>query len=72
MTVLDIGAGNGRWTIPIAERAKFVTAIDPDGEMADVLRENTKDYQGKIQIIQSSWEEAQVETHDIAVCAARL
>jgi 2-polyprenyl-3-methyl-5-hydroxy-6-metoxy-1,4-benzoquinol methylase len=69
MTVLDIGAGNGRWTIPLARRAKTVTAIEPDGEMLDLLRENIKTVPGNIQIIHSSWEDAKVGIHDIVVCA---
>jgi len=68
-TVLDIGAGNGRWTIPLAAKAKAITAIEPDRDMLKVLRENILTVQGKIQIIPSSWENAQVEVHDIAVCA---
>ena len=69
ITVLDIGAGNGRWTIPLAKRVKAVTAVEPDREMVDVLRENMKDSPRNIQIIQSSWDEAQVEVYDIVVCA---
>jgi SAM-dependent methyltransferase len=69
VTVLDIGAGNGRWTIPLARIARNVTAIEPAGDMLDVLRENIKTAQVNIQIIQSSWEEANVEAHDIVVCA---
>jgi SAM-dependent methyltransferase len=68
-TILDIGAGNGRWTIPLAKKAKAVTAIEPDREMLGVLYENMKGFPRNIQIIQSSWEEAQVEVHDIVVCA---
>jgi len=68
-TVLDIGAGNGRWTVPLARIAKAVTAVEPDRDMLAVLRENIKGVPGKVKIIPSFWEEAQVETHDIAVSA---
>jgi SAM-dependent methyltransferase len=68
-TVMDIGAGDGRWTIPLAKIASAVTAVEPAGDMADILRENIKTSQVNIQIIQSSWEEADVEVHDIVVCA---
>jgi FkbM family methyltransferase len=68
-TVLDIGAGNGRWAIPLAGKARSVTAIDPDKEMLDALRDNIKAGGDNIQIIQSSWEDASVETHDIVTCA---
>jgi len=69
VTVLDIGAGDGRWTIPLAKVAKTVTAVDPAGDMLKGLRENITTAQANIQIIQSSWEEANVEAHDIVVCA---
>jgi SAM-dependent methyltransferase len=69
LTVLDIGAGNGRWTIPLAKKAKGVTAVEPDGEMVELLQENIKTAPRNIQIIQSSWEEARVEIHDIVVSA---
>ncbi len=68
-TVLDIGAGGGRWTIPLAGKAGTVTAVEPDNEMLKVLRKNIKIAQGNIQIIPSSWEEAEIAPHDIAVCA---
>ncbi len=69
MTVLDIGAGSGRWTIPLAATAKSVTAVEPSAEMLEVLRDNLKSNPTNIEIIQSSWEEAAVEIYDIAVCA---
>jgi 2-polyprenyl-3-methyl-5-hydroxy-6-metoxy-1,4-benzoquinol methylase len=68
-TVLDIGTGDGRWAIPIAQKARSVTVIDPNAEILDLLRENIKSAQGHFHIIQSSWEDADVGVHDIAVCA---
>ncbi len=68
-TVLDIGVGDGRWAIPIARLARSVTAVDPDTDILDRLRANIETSPGNIRIIQSSWEEADVETHDIVVSA---
>jgi SAM-dependent methyltransferase len=68
-TVLDIGAGAGRWTIPLAGRAKAVTAIEPAEDMSALLQENAKSSRVNVRIIQSSWEEALVEPCDIVVCA---
>ena len=68
-TVLDIGAGDGRWTIPLAQKADAVCAVDPNEEMLKFLRENAETAKVNIQIIQSSWEEAVVDSYDIAVCA---
>ena len=36
-TVLDIGAGTGRWSIPIAHVAKDVTALEPSKDMLKIL-----------------------------------
>lgn len=68
VTVLEIGAGTGRWTLPLARVARTVTAVEPAGYMLKTLRENIAE-QGNIQIIPSSWQEAVVRTHDIVVCA---
>jgi SAM-dependent methyltransferase len=67
--VLDIGAGNGRWTIPFARIAGSVTAIEPDPEMQVILQEKIQSAPHNIRIIESSWEEAPVAVHDITVCA---
>ena len=37
-TVLDVGAGIGRWSIPMAMRCSKVTALDKLGGMLDILR----------------------------------
>lgn len=68
-TVIDVGAGNGRWTVPVAMKARMVTAIEPDLEMVELLRDIAKNAPGNIDIKQSSWEEAEVEPHDVVVCA---
>jgi SAM-dependent methyltransferase len=69
-TVLDVGAGSGRWTIPLAKTAKTVTAVEPSRAMVDNLHRNIASAKlNNIQITQSSWENAIVEPHDITVCA---
>jgi len=68
--VLDIGAGGGRWTIPLAAVAKSVTAVEPSGVMRDFLRNNAEAAQvDNILVVPYPWEEAAVEPHDIIVCA---
>ena len=69
-TVLDVGAGSGRWTIPLARIAKRVTAVEPSSTMIDNLHKNIASAKlQNIQIIKSSWEDSIVEPHDIIVCA---
>jgi len=66
--ILDIGVGNGRWTIPIARVAKNVTAVEPSDSMVNMLRENIASAElNNIQILQATWEEAVVVPHDIVV-----
>jgi SAM-dependent methyltransferase len=68
--VLDIGAGSGRWTIPLARAAKAVTAVEPSSSMIDNLNRNIASAKLiNIEITQSSWEDAVAEPHDITVCA---
>jgi SAM-dependent methyltransferase len=69
-TILDIGAGSGRWAIPLAGIAKSVTAIEPSESMIDNLLENIALAElNNIHINRSSWEDAVVEPHKIAVCS---
>lgn len=68
-TFLDIGAGNGRWTIPVAKIARNVTAIEPSDSMLEMLRENiTKAELDNIRILRGRWEELNIESHDIVSC----
>jgi 2-polyprenyl-3-methyl-5-hydroxy-6-metoxy-1,4-benzoquinol methylase len=72
-TVLDIGAGTGRWTIPIARVANNVTALEPSADMLKILGENVDAAQlDNIQIKSCLWEKAVVNPHDIVVCAHAL
>lgn len=41
-TVLDIGAGGGRWSMELADKVRRITAIEPS-ELFDVLVENAGD-----------------------------
>lgn len=67
-SVLDIGAGTGRWTIPMARVAKRVTALDASPQMLDILRENAAE-EGctNIDTVQARWDEIEVEPHDVVV-----
>ncbi|MGD6852046.1 MAG: class I SAM-dependent methyltransferase [Candidatus Bathyarchaeia archaeon] len=40
--VLDVGAGTGRMTLPMAKRAKQVTALESSQKMLAILRENAQ------------------------------
>ncbi|MFC1978317.1 class I SAM-dependent methyltransferase [Chloroflexota bacterium] len=69
-TLLDVGAGSGRWTIPAAKIAKSVTAVEPSEAMLSMLRENiTTANLNNIRTLQARWEEVIAEPHDVVVCA---
>jgi SAM-dependent methyltransferase len=40
VNVLDVGAGTGRMTLPIAKKVRHVTALEPSENMIGILREN--------------------------------
>jgi ubiquinone/menaquinone biosynthesis C-methylase UbiE len=45
VNVLDVGAGTGRLTLPIAKRVRHVTALEPSKNMLSVLQENARQQQ---------------------------
>lgn len=76
-TVLDIGAGSGRITIPIAKRAKQVTAVEPAGNMLTLLKANAqKEQTTNILYVNKSWDELalgiDVLPHDVVVASLSL
>jgi SAM-dependent methyltransferase len=69
-TVLDIGAGTGGWSIPLAGRAARVTAVDSSASMIAVLRQNiARAAVVNVDIVPGSWPDVHVETHDYSLAA---
>jgi ubiquinone/menaquinone biosynthesis C-methylase UbiE len=72
-TVLDIGSGNGVITIPLAKKAKSVTAIDISTKMLMLLREKAiKDNISNINCIKRKIEDLKAEEigpHDVVVAS---
>jgi SAM-dependent methyltransferase len=55
-TWLDIGAGGGRYALPIALRAKEVIALEPSDGMLAVLRESIAENDiHNVRLVQSRW-----------------
>ncbi len=70
MTALDIGAGIGRWTIPLARRARRVTAVEPLAGMRTVLAERAAARGiANLDVIETPWLAAEVPPHDVAIAA---
>jgi len=64
-TVLDIGAGIGHWSIPLARVCKKVTALDVSSRMLEILLENAAaEKVTNINPVVGDWATADVEPHD--------
>ena len=69
-TVIDVGAGAGRLALPLALRCRHVTAVEPSPSMAAVLLQQAADYRIRnVSVVQSQWQEAEVEPADVVICA---
>jgi SAM-dependent methyltransferase len=69
-TLLDIGAGTGAWCILTAQRIRRVTALEPSPSMRSLLLENLRQAGiSNVEVLPEAWPEAQVEPHDITLCA---
>lgn len=71
-TVLDVGAGWGRYAIPLARAARRVVAVEPSAGLAGILRENAAaagiDAE-RLTVVGQRWMEAAVEPADVVLCA---
>lgn len=75
--VLDLGAGTGRLSIPIAKQVKHVTAIDQSSGMLALLEENMqKEGIDNITCLQKRWEDVvigqDIEPHDVVIASHSL
>ena len=70
-SVLEVGAGTGAFTLPIAQRAARVTALDYSPAMIRVLRRKltARSDAGAIDVVLSRWEDARVAPHEVAFAA---
>ena len=69
-SVIDVGAGGGRLALPLALACRQLVAVEPSPSMADVLRQQIADYAFRnVSVVEAGWEEAQVESMDIVLCA---
>lgn len=70
-TVLDVGAGTGRFTLALAPLAKYITAVDPSAAMLDYLRRDASEQQlTNISYVQTNWQDAPENfSADIVLCS---
>jgi SAM-dependent methyltransferase len=68
--VLDVGAGAGRFALPLAARAAEVVAVDVSEGMLGVLRREA-DRRGlaNVRTVHGAWPQVSGVTGDVAICA---
>jgi ubiquinone/menaquinone biosynthesis C-methylase UbiE len=76
-TVIDVGAGSGRLTIPLAKRVEQITAVEPSGNMLAFLKANAqKEQVTNISYVNKSWDELtlgfDVYPHDVIIASLSL
>ncbi|MGM7681151.1 class I SAM-dependent methyltransferase [Cytobacillus sp. Hm23] len=57
ISVLDIGAASGVFSIPMARKGAEVTAIEPSSDLATMLAEHAKKHSVQVNIIQKQFED---------------
>src|SRR5438105_5639510 len=70
-TVLDVGAGTGRFTLALAPLVQHVTAVEPNAAMLDYLRQYL-DERGftNVECLQTTWQDTpDVLSADIVICS---
>lgn len=70
-TVLDIGAGVGRFTGPLANAGCSVTAVEPSAEMLPYLLEAIKSSNAseRVRVVQSTWPLSEPVRVEVALAA---
>ena len=73
-SVIDVGSGPGMLTLPMARRARRVTAVEPSERMIDLLRGHLEQ-EGleNVDIVNDRWEDVEgLEQHDVVVASLSL
>jgi SAM-dependent methyltransferase len=72
-TLLDIGAGTGRFALPLARRVRWVTALDYSPTMLAILRQKARDTSiTNITAVEAALESMTVPSHDVVLAAWSL
>jgi SAM-dependent methyltransferase len=67
---LDVGAGFGALSLPLARRLEAVTALEPSAAMASALRAAAASSGlAHVTVIEAAWGVAPVRPHDLVICA---
>ncbi len=67
--LLDIGAGSGKWAVPLAPFARHVTAVEPSAAMRTRLQEHlAKRNIENVTIVPEAWP-CKTTAHDVTLCS---
>jgi len=62
-TLIDVGAGAGRYAAPLADRLDWVTAVEPSQGMRDLIP-----HRDNMTVIASDWVHAEAAPADLVIC----
>jgi SAM-dependent methyltransferase len=66
-TVLDVGAGPGRFALSLAPHVAAVTAVDPSGAVLEICRRQARALAlANVSLVQGRWEDVDVAPADVA------
>ena len=69
-SVIDVGAGTGRFALALADGVAHVTAAEPSSAMLAVLQRDAQELgAANVTALQTTWDEARVEPADVAFAA---
>ena len=72
-TVLDVGAGAGRYAFPIAPSVRTIVAVEPAAAMRQAVEaEAAGRHVANITTVAADWEDAAVAPADVVVCSHAL
>jgi SAM-dependent methyltransferase len=66
-SVVDVGAGTGRYALPLARDVAHVTAVEPSSAMLAVLEQDARELGvANVRTVPGTWEQAPAEPADVA------
>jgi ubiquinone/menaquinone biosynthesis C-methylase UbiE len=76
-SVLDVGAGTGKLTLPLAQRVQFVTALDQSAVMLDVIAKKAAAQNiQNIRLLKLNWNDVTIgkdfQLHDVVLASRSL
>lgn len=72
-TLLDVGAGTGRFAVPLSSIVKKVTALDHSPAMIEILKDKINNKKiNNIDIIKSAWETTETKKYDVVLASWSL